>query len=97
MRKFTFWITLAAIIFAVCSPASAQNATDITIQLSPAEVVEIARLSDLAAPGTFNSPPPEAYWSVLSKLSQALAADPAAFAAVQAAAQTTIKAGSARR
>ena len=97
MRKFTFWITLATIIFAVCSPASAQNATDITIKLSPEEVAEIAHLIDLAAPDTFVSPQPEAYWTVQSKLIQALAANPAAFAAVQAAAQTAVAAGGAQQ
>jgi hypothetical protein len=64
----------AALWLAAIASAFAQDAPDITLKLSPAQVAEIARLIDLAAPSTFISPPPAAYWDLQAKLNAALTA-----------------------
>lgn len=81
LRLATFWLATTAAAFA-------QDAQpDITVKLTPAEVAEIARLVDLAAPSTFVSRPPSAYWDLQITISRALEADPAALRAVNAAAK----------
>jgi hypothetical protein len=64
------------------APALGQRAADIALKLNPAEVAEIARLVDLAAPNTFVSPPPQAYWDLQTTVSKALQANPDAMRAV---------------
>jgi hypothetical protein len=75
----------AAFWLAAIASAFAQDAPDITLQLSPAQVAEIMRLVDQEAPRTFVSPPPPAYWSLQTKISRTLEADPAAARAVLSA------------
>jgi hypothetical protein len=76
----------AALWLAAVASAFAQEAPpDIILKLSPAQVVEIGRLIDLGAPGTFVSSPPAAYWDLQVNIQHALAANPAASLAVLSA------------
>jgi hypothetical protein len=75
----------AALWLTAMASAFAQDTPDITLKLSPAQVAEIGRLIDLAAPSTFVSPPPAAYWDLQTRISRELAADPAALSAVLSA------------
>ena len=70
-----FWLTAIASAFA-------QDATDITVKLSPAQVAEIGRLIDLQP---ISKAPSAAYWDLQTKLVQALEAEPAAKRAVLSA------------
>jgi hypothetical protein len=82
------FVSIAAGICLLAAPAFAQSSPDITLKLSPAEVAEIERLIDLAAPDTLVSSPPNTYWDLQTKILQALKADPAAMRAVLAARST---------
>jgi hypothetical protein len=69
----------AALWLAAIASAFAQDAPDITLKLSPAEVAEITRLIDLQP---ISISPPVAYWDLQTKLSQTLEVNPAALRAV---------------
>jgi hypothetical protein len=69
----------AALWLAAIASAFAQDAPDITLKLSPAEVAEITRLIDLQP---ISISPPVAYWDLQTKLSQTLEVNPAALFAV---------------
>jgi hypothetical protein len=75
----------AALWLAAVASAFAQEAPEITVRLTPAQVIEVERLVDLAAPSTFVSPPPDAYWDLQVNIQHALAANPAASLAVLSA------------
>jgi hypothetical protein len=70
-----FWLTAIASAFA-------QDATDITLKLRPAQVAEIGRLIDLQPIG---KAPPAAFWDVQATIDKALQANPAAMRAVLSA------------
>jgi hypothetical protein len=75
-----FWLTAMASAFA-------QEAPEITVRLTPAEVAEIARLVDLQP---ISISPPAAYWDLQTKLGAALdAAGPEAGLAFLAARSAT--------
>jgi hypothetical protein len=62
--------------------AFAQEALEITVRLTPAEVAEIARLIDLQP---ISISPPPAYWDLQTGIARQLEADPAALRAVLSA------------
>jgi hypothetical protein len=83
-RRSTKTLLFAVGLLLSAAPALGQGAPDITLKLSPAEVAEIVRLADLTAPNIV-SPPPQAYWDLQAKLSEAVQADPDASRAVLSA------------
>jgi hypothetical protein len=66
-----FWLSTAAAAFAQEAPPA-----DITLRLTPAQVAEVMRLVDLAAPRTFIARPPDAYWDLQNKINDALESNP---------------------
>jgi hypothetical protein len=77
-----FGLLAAALWLTATAPAFAQDAPDITLKLSPAQVAEIGRLIDLQP---ISISPPAAYWDLQTRLSQAVNANPAALRAVLSA------------
>ncbi|SHH38012.1 hypothetical protein [Bradyrhizobium erythrophlei] len=80
-----FYFLAIAVWLSATSAFAQEAAPDITLKLSPAEVAEITRLVDLAAPSTFIAPPPLAYWDLQTKISDTLEANPDAARAVAVA------------
>jgi hypothetical protein len=72
------FVSIAAGICLLAAPAFAQDAPEITLRLSPAQVAEIIRLGDLEPLAVSR---PDAFWELQSQIADALAKDPAAMSA----------------
>ncbi|WP_354097642.1 hypothetical protein [Bradyrhizobium sp. S3.2.12] len=73
---------MAAILLLFAAPAAAQDAANITVNLAPAEVAAIQRSLDRHP---ISQTPPPGFWSLQTKINQALAANPEAQRAFQSA------------
>ncbi|MCP2125789.1 hypothetical protein [Bradyrhizobium ottawaense] len=76
VRLLTIFALFAA------SSASAEDATNITLRLTPAEVIALQRSLDRQP---ISQTPPPGFWSLQVKLSQAVEGNPEAKRAVEAA------------
>ena len=94
-RPLSFYSTkasrrfLIAAFWLLSAPAFAQTA-DVTLKLTPAEVVAIVRSMDRQP---ISQIPPPGFWSLQIKINRALAADPVAKRAVQSAFESAGKHG----